>query len=112
MNLPKKIKVMCRDYIVRAMNAHEEGDNQVFGRCDRELALITVDTRCSSQKQAHTLLHELIHSIIFEMGIYKHFHAGDRTITEEDVTTSISNGLAAVIRDNPGLMQIIQKGLK
>ena len=112
MKLPKKIKVLSRDYTVRPMDAHEEGDNQVFGRCDRDSALITVDSRCSSQKQAHPLLHETIHAIIFEMGIYKHFHAGDRTITEEDVATIMGSGLSAVMRDNPALMPAIQKGLK
>ncbi len=112
MKLPKKIKVLSRDYKVRTMNAHEEGEDLIFGKCDREYALIVVDSRVSSQKQAHILLHEITHAIIFEMGLYKHFHFNKRKITEEDVVTCVATGLSTVIRDNPVCMKIIQKGLQ
>jgi len=112
MKLPKKIKVLSRDYTVRSMTDHEASDSQAFGKCDRDNALILIAPSLSGQIKPTALLHELIHAIIFEMGIYKAFDEGDKVVTEEDITTIMANGLAAVIRDNPGLMPDIQKGLK
>jgi len=111
MKLPKKIKVLSRDYTVRPQTSFEEGKDDVFGKCDREIAEIVICSSVPGQKQAQTLFHELIHAIIMETGIYKHFYE-ERKITEEDVATCVSIGISTVMRDNPRLMPAIQKGLK
>jgi len=114
MNLPKKIKVLSVDYTIETATEREKGENGFLGNCSCDKNMIKIRKDVTPQKQTALLIHELMHAIFFEMGMWpvgkdplEKFE-----ISEETMVTTFSNGLAAVIRDNPGLMPAIQKGLK
>lgn len=114
MNLPKKIKVLSVDYTVIKATAHEEGSNGFIGNCSCDKNIIKIRKDMTSHKQANTLLHELLHAVFFEMGMWPvgKDPLDKFEISEETMVNTFSNGLATVIRDNPALMAAIQKGLK
>lgn len=112
MNLPKKIKILSRDFVVEEMSEKEIGEGSYAGTCFCDKGIIKVSAEFSSQKQAAVLIHELLHAVWNEMGITSVSGHETIQITEEKVVTRLANGLAAVVRDNPALMPAIQKGLK
>ena len=106
MQLPEKIEVLNRTYKVIEKDM-SEGSH--IGRGQFSKGEICIDSNMDSQVQADTLLHEIIHLILIAMG--HELGEGEDLHTEKHVLV-IANGLSAFIRDNPGLMQAIEKGLK
>jgi len=106
MKLPEKIEVLNRTYKVIEKDM-SEGSH--IGRGEFSKGEICIDSNMDSQVQADTLLHEVIHLILIAMG--HEVGEGEDLHTEKNVLV-VSNGLAAVIRDNPDLMPAIQKGLQ
>ena len=71
---------------------------------DQECLIEIVDNQ-SSQQQAETLIHELLHAIWATRGL-------PNRITEEACVTRLASGVATVIRDNPGLLHRLELALK
>ena len=111
MILPKKIKVLSRDYVVQEMSDKKIGEGIYSGTCNSDTAIITISAEYPSQKQACTLIHELLHAVVNEMGMTNVPNLEKFEISEETIVNTLANGLAAVIRDNPLLIPAIQKGL-
>ena len=112
MKLPEKIKVLCRDYTVEQMSEQKIGEGLYAGTCNADRAEIAISAEYSSQKQACTLLHEVLHAVFHEMSISNVPNLEKFEVSEETIVNALANGLSTVIRDNPGLMPAIQKGLK
>jgi len=106
MKLPEKIEVLNRTYKVIKKDM-SEGNH--IGRGDFGRGKLYIDANMDSQVQADTLLHEIIHLILIGMG---HELNDDNGLHKEKNILVIANGLSAFIRDNPGLMAAIEKGLK
>ena len=106
MKLPEKIEVLNRTYKV-TLKDMSEGNH--IGKGHFSNGEISIDSNMDSQVQADTLLHEVIHLTLIAMG---HEIGDENGLHTEKNVLVISNGLAAVIRDNPALMPAIQKGLK
>ena len=106
MKLPEKIKVLSQDYEIKIMSPDISKELKVLGSCDNALATITIDDQCDSQQQAATLIHEILHAVSFLMAVeVKDFK------DEEDMVSPMSNGLAAVMRDNPKTFKAIMEAL-
>ena len=106
MKLPKKIKVLSQDYEVVVMSTSDAATKEKFSSCDSVLSVISIDTQCSNQQQAGTLIHEILHAVFFLMAIKAKNIQG-----EEELVSSMSNGLAAVMRDNPKTFKAIMEAL-
>lgn len=106
MILPETIEVLNRTYKVIKKDMSE---GNYIGKGQFSKGEISIDSNMDSQVQADTLLHEIIHLILIAMG--HEVGEGEDLHTEKNVLV-IANGLSAFIRDNPGLMQAIEKGLK
>ena len=107
MKLPKKIKILNRDYAVRDYCSKKSATDGNYGVCDNNDALIQVDLKWSNQTIATTLLHEILHAVSHAMAL----EAADFK-SDEDMVHPMSNGLATVMRDNPKVFQDILKALK
>jgi hypothetical protein len=63
---------------------------------------------------ANTLLHEILHGIAYQYGLCEDFSISDKTCKveegshEEKIVNAFSNGLMAVMVDNPWIMDWIQ----
>lgn len=71
---------------------------------DRECLIEIVDAQ-SSQQQAETLIHELLHAIWATRGL-------PNRMTEEACVSRLASGLATVIRDNPELWWRLDNALR
>lgn len=107
MELPKSIKILSSIYSVEEMSLMDTIRDDKFGFCDSNEKLIRVGQCWGNRERALTLLHEILHGIYREMGMEQ---AED--LKEEYIVTTLTNGLCAVIADNPGLMASIEGGLK
>ena len=106
MKLPKKIKVLSQDYEVTVMGAAEAAAKGRLGECDNNLKVIGIDTKWGDQQQAETLLHEILHAISHAMAI-----DANGLSCDEEIVHPMSNGLAAVMRDNPKTFKAIMEAL-
>ena len=94
----KKAKVGSSYYDVEYIDELKgESGRDLSGRIWETNRLIKIISTESYQKQLQTLLHECIHGICWEYGIKD----------LEDVVEPISNGLYALIIDNPKFIQKI-----
>jgi len=105
MKLPEEIKVLGKMYEVRGWKSVESLGEGKFGKCDRNQSIIYIDTQWKAQQVVNTFIHEIMHAVIFEMAIDRKSFEG-----EEELVNPLTNGLMAVFRDNPVLLDIIRWG--
>lgn len=93
MKIPKKFEFMGKTYSV----AFEDlGELEKWGITDFVACHIRIETRLPQQTKEQTFLHELLHVIIFEMGVDKALKLNN--IFEEKLVNAISNGLYAALK--------------
>lgn len=98
MKLPKRIRVGYRWYKVITWKHLEADASQRFGECDKNQAIIRVDPKYGPTKTCNTLLHEVLHAVW-------HDRIGEKEAEEERVVTSFADGLCALARDNPEIVE-------
>jgi len=105
--LPSSIKIISCIFEVKKMPEYEKRKSDFLGLCRTNEVEILIDDRWKPQVQANTLLHEILHAISSQMG-----KLGLDDETEEKVVQVMANGICSVMRDNPKLFSLIQKGLE
>ena len=65
---------------------------------------IVIDSTITKEKQKETLLHEILHAITAFLG-----YSDDLPKDNETMVMTLANGLATVFRDNPHLIEYLQK---
>lgn len=106
-DLPSTIKIIAQKYEVKKMPEVEKRQGDFLGLCRNSELEIFVDDRWKDQIQANTLLHEILHAVAHQMG---KFGLDDKS--EEKAVETMANGICAVMRDNPKLFPLLQKGLE
>ncbi|HEY3645504.1 MAG TPA: hypothetical protein VGM16_09210 [Gammaproteobacteria bacterium] len=76
-----------------------------YGRVDLDRGVIRIDDPQPPFVVADATLHEILHAIWAERGL-------PERPREERVVTALAQGLAAVFRDNPGLLIYMDKLVK
>lgn len=104
--LPSIIKVGHRNIKIVPWSSHYTSDRSAFGEYSSSMGEIRVcfDGRSDPDNGA-TLLHEILHAI------WKHCALADED-NEERVVSSLSNGLAAAMCDNPAVFAWIAATLQ
>jgi len=97
--LPVSIKVGPFRYKVVSYKAGAQLD-AIYGHCDNSELIIRVDTERAEEQIVNTLLHELLHAVYHSWGL-------SDGLSEEQVVTSLANGLQAVFRDNPKFLEVL-----
>jgi hypothetical protein len=93
----KKVKIGSSIYDVEYVRDLTSNGNEISGRIWEIDKLIKICTDGTYQNQFQTLLHESVHGICWEYGI--------KDI--EDFVVVLSNGIYALIVDNPKFIQKI-----
>ena len=93
----KKVKIGSSYYDVDYVDELEVDGRTLFGRILEVYRQIKVCTNGTEQNQLQTLLHESLHGIMWEYDVKD---------AEEDVL-KLSNGIYALIVDNPKFIQKI-----
>lgn len=105
--LPKEVRILGTKYSI-FFDDYGEGfsrewkiPNPLAGIIDYGRGVILLSRKIETlQDLQAVLLHEIIHGVLESMG--------ERTINEqEDVVTRVSNGIYAVIKDNPKVVRFL-----
>ena len=100
-----KVKIGAYDYRIRAFKGILADAESAAGLCQPDTQTIYIDSRKPPQYQASVLIHELIHAIWASCNLKK------TELCEEDVCTLLDNPLAALLRDNPKLLDVLMDAL-
>jgi hypothetical protein len=93
----KKVKIGSSRYDVEYVYDLKKNDEDLSGRIFAANRLIKISSDSSYQNQLQTLIHESLHGICWEYAV--------KDI--EDIVEPISNGIYALIIDNPKFIQKI-----
>lgn len=98
MNIPDKVKIGWRNYAIQ-LDEHRTGANggDLYGEIKYEQNIIYLYDKLEHDEQAVTLLHEIIHGILYMMG--------SELRDNEMLITGLSENLYQVIKDNPEIFK-------
>jgi hypothetical protein len=95
---PTEIKIGAVDYTVVV----ESGVSDEFGSCDTVTQTIILSANQTAQAVSDTLLHEVLHAIWTESGLFM-----IKRPDEETIVRTTSTWLRMVLRDNPHVAAFI-----
>ena len=104
MKIPNKVKIGYAEYSIEDWSGLEASREARYGDYDHERLTIRIGDGVADPVRATVLLHEICH------GIVQHFNVpcGEQ---EEEIVTSMAEGLAQVITDNHGLVAWLEAAL-
>ena len=102
----KNIKIGYRDYKIKNLDTIVSRCNEINGQFLASDGVIALSSTEDNISHANTLIHEVLHAIIYQWGI----DLDDKE--EEKICNTIANGLTTVFVDNPSLLSYLQKNLK
>ena len=106
MNIPDKIKVGYKEYKLEEWKQTVASANEAQGQFFSKEGVIGYVTTEKGVSHANTILHEIMHAIIYQWNIEL-----DEKV-EELVVNGLSNGLTTVLVDNPKLMDYLKEKIK
>lgn len=93
METPTSINVMGINYQIKFEPSPVDNGQTVWGYTDYGNALIVLQSGMNEQKISQTLIHELTHAMLHEMG-------NDTLATDESIVSPLSNVLYQVMKEN------------
>jgi|TARA_B100000214_G_scaffold324724_1_gene261872 phage terminase large subunit-like protein len=110
MKLPAKhIKIGYTKYKLQVWDKLTASSNEAYGEFFQREQAIGIDGNQSGTQLVNTLLHEIMHGIVYQYGMKMD---GDADVREETMVNVITNGLCQVYVDNPWLLPWIQREIK
>ena len=106
MHIPDKIKVGYKEYKLEEWKQTVASANEAQGQFFSKEGVIGYVTTEKGVSHANTILHEVMHAIIYQWNIEL-----DEKV-EELVVNGLSNGLTTVFVDNPKLMDYFKEKIK
>lgn len=102
----KNIKIGYRNYKIKNLDSIVSKCNEINGQFLASDGMIALSSTEDNISHANTLIHEILHAIVYQWGI----ELDDKD--EERICNTIANGLTTVFIDNPSLLSYLQKQLK
>lgn len=102
----KEVKIGYKKYKILNLDSVSARTNEINGQFFAQDGIIALSSTEDSVSHANTLLHEILHAIVYQWGI----ELDDKE--EEKICNTLANGLTTVFVDNPWLLPHIQKNLK
>jgi|5_EtaG_2_1085323.scaffolds.fasta_scaffold00864_4 hypothetical protein len=109
--LKKKIRVNYEDVQINLVSPSNDNDDHCFGEYDSVKNTIHLDKTQSSRSLANSLLHEVLHSVVYHSGLNSEGNCLAADKDEELVVNNLSNTLSQIIRDNKWFLPYIQKNI-
>ena len=96
LNIPETVKIGWRNYTI-TQSEHRTGDGggNLLGEITYEKRQIFLYDKLDEDEKSVTLLHEIAHGILFNMG--------SELRTDENFITAFTENLYQVIKDNPNM---------
>jgi hypothetical protein len=109
---PPKIKVGYKEIDIQFVKSDFAKQTDCYGEYHHRSNKIEIQQDLNDADYANTLLHEILHAITYEMSLTQEGNVLAKDSDEEIVVNSITNGLAAVIKDNAWFLKILQENIK
>ena len=103
--IPEKIKIGYKEYRLEKLKQTVASANEAQGQFFAKEGIIGYTDDEKGVSHANTLLHEIIHAIVYQWNI----DVGEK---EETIVNGLTNGLTTVLVDNPKLIDYLKKNIK
>jgi|TARA_Y100000310_G_C20367322_1_gene661830 hypothetical protein len=104
----KTIKIGYTNYEIQVWDKMTATSNEAYGEFYEKEQVIGIDGNQKGGQLVNTLLHEIMHGIIFQYGL-KLENETKTEVKEEHIVNATTNGLSAVFMDNPWLLPWMEK---
>jgi hypothetical protein len=113
MNKPNNVKVGWKDIRIEYIEPQFERNNADFwGQFLSRKGVIEIQKEIQGDDLANTLLHEILHAIVYASSLNSEGGALEDHKDEEQTVNSITNHLMAVIKDNPWFLDFLKEQIK
>ena len=113
MNKPNNVKVGWKDIRIEYIEPQFERNNADFwGQFLSRKGVIEIQKEIQGDDLANTLLHEVLHAIVYASSLNSEGGALEDGKDEEQTVNSITNHLMAVIKDNPWFLDFLKEQIK
>ncbi len=99
----KNIKIGYKNYKLEVNDRVWNTQTESVGQFLYKEGIISVSSEEDAISQANTLIHEILHGIVYQWGL-----AEELSDKEENIVNTLSNGITTVFVDNPWLISFIQ----
>ena len=110
--MEKKIKVGYQDIVIERETSTFQKQTDCYGEYEHRKNQITIQNGLGPLDEANTLLHEILHAVVYINSLTQSGQPLDTENKEELVINTITNGLAQVLRDNKWLLPYFKEKLK
>ena len=110
--IPERIKIGYQDVAIERETSTFSKQTDSYGEYDHRKNTITIQTQLSDLDEANTLLHEILHGIVYINSLTVGGQPLDKEDKEEVVINQMTNGLMQVFRDNKWLLNFFKEKIK
>ena len=103
-NIPSVIKIGYQDIEISEFE-FLDGEQGCY---HAEEAKIRIKEGMEGRELLNTLLHEILHSIVYSYGLKKEFKTDEE---EEKIVNAFANGLTELLVRNPGVLDFIRRSV-
>ena len=103
-----KVKVGYQEINIIIEKASFSKPSDSYGEFDHRKNVISIQEDLSDRDYACTLLHEVLHAIVYYYSLTQTGQPLDTESKEETTINSITNGLMALFKDNPNILKEFQ----
>ena len=106
------LKISYQDVLVAKDKTTFQKPSDSYGEFDHRKNSIMIQEDLCDLDYSCTLIHEVIHAVVYYYNLTQPGQPLDEENKEEVVVNAISNGLTAALKDNPILLKILSEKLK
>ena len=110
--MEKKIKVGQKDIVIERETSTFQKQTDCYGEYEHRKNQITIQNGLGPLDEANTLLHEILHAVVYINSLTQTGQPLDTENKEEVVINTITNGLAQVFRDNKWILPYFKEKFK
>jgi len=111
-SVPEKVKIGYQDVLIEWSSASFSKPSDSYGEYDHRKNTISIQNELSDLDEANTLLHEILHGIVYIHSLTVGGQPLDKEDKEEIVINQMTNGLMQVFRDNKWLLDFLKEKIK
>ena len=108
MKCPPKVKVGYKDITINLVRSDFSKQTDCYGEYQHRANKIEIQQDLTPDDFANTLLHEVLHAVVYEHSLTVDGNVLSTDSNEEIVVNSITNGLMTVFKDNPWFLKFLQ----
>ena len=111
MKCPPKIKVGYKDIAIDLVRSDFTKQTDCYGEYQHRANKIEIQQDLTPNDFSNTLLHEVLHAVVYEHSLTVDGNVLCVDSNEEIVVNSVTNGLMSVFKDNPWFLKFLQDNI-